>query len=357
MSARWCIQSLRRLAGRRLAYAVGTAACLVLVVLATSADDRAVGDPADFERLERAPFGAPRYVGRLESTELEETSGLASSRLQDDLLWAVNDSGNEPVLYAIGADGRDRGSLRIEGAKNRDWEDITSYRLEDEGQGGPGRAYLLIADIGDNRARQKQLTLYAVEEPVLHGERLPANSVASLAWQQEFRFGDGPRDAEGIAVDVADRKILIVGKRNFPAEVYLLALPLPLPLAPPLAEPAKPQKYETAVAARIAFLSTIPQPTEADLEEDERHGANRSQPTAFDIAPDGHSAMILTYKHAYYYPRAVGEGWDKALARTPQLLEIPPMQQAEAGAFSRNGQSFFVTGEKRPAPLFEIPRE
>jgi hypothetical protein len=350
-----------RVSIRRFAYAIGAAACLLAVTLVTSAEDRVLGEPRDFERLARAPFGQPRYVGRLENTELEETSGLAASRLQDDLLWAVNDSGNEPILYAIGADGRDRGSLRVEGAKNRDWEDIASYQfkrpdeidgLDAEAKARPGRAYLLIADTGNNRSRQKQLTLYAVEEPVLQGERFPADSVASLAWHQEFSFQDGARDAEGIGVDVAGRRILIVGKRNFPAEVY--ALPLPLS---PRTDPAEPPTYKAAVAARIALLSTIPQPTQADLEEDEKHGENRSQPTALDIAPDGRSAMILTYKHAYYYPRALEESWEQALSRTPQLLEVPPMRQAEGGAFDRSGQNFFVTTEKRPTPLFRIPRK
>lgn len=355
------VQGIRRFR-RRLAYLAGGLACFGVAVFATTANDRVLGKAGDFERLVRAPFGAPVYVGNLESTALDETSGLAASRLQDDLLWAINDSGNDPVLHAIGADGRDRGSVFVEGAENRDWEDIASFLWKDE-ESGRTRSYLLVADTGDNLSRHKTLSLYAIAEPALAGERFPAGSVARVAWRLKFRFEDGPRDAEGIAVDLAGRQILIVSKRNVPAEVYSLELPKAL-LEPKTASTASSHEGpagrapsdDTAVATRIALLGAIPQPTEADLEENPKYGAHRSQPTAFDISPNGRDAVILTYKHAYYYSRATGESWQQALAHEPKRLAIPPMRQPEAGAFARDGASFFATTEDRPAPLFQLPR-
>jgi len=359
------IRRLRRFFERPFAFASAGLVCLLLATLSTAVSDSVVGDPEDFARLERAPFSEPLYVGNLENTALSETSGLASSRLQDDLLWAVNDSGNGPVLYAIGADGRDRGSVRVEGAENRDWEDIASFLWQDEAS-GTLRAYLVVADTGDNLSKRDTLSFYGIEEPVLKGERLPAGSVAPIAWRQTFRFEDGPRDSEGIAVDVSGGRILIVSKRNVPAEVYSLALPQRF-LAPtsPHSAASNPvgratggaAGQEVEVATRIALLSGIPRPTQADLEESPKYGAHRSQPTAFDISPDGRDAVILTYKHAYYFSRAKGESWRTAFARDPQRLAVPPMSQTEAGAFARDGQSFFATTEDRPAPLFKIPRE
>ena len=41
--------------------------------------------------------------------------------------WAVNDSGDEPRLYALRKDGRDRGTLRVRGATNTDWEDLAAF--------------------------------------------------------------------------------------------------------------------------------------------------------------------------------------------------------------------------------------
>jgi hypothetical protein len=329
---------------RRLTYVAAGIAGIACAIFWATRDELVLGAPAQFERLARAPFGPPAYRGNLESPALTEASGLAASRLQDDLMWTVNDSGHDPVLYAIGSDGRDRGSLRIEGAKNNDWEDIASFRFQAEGD-DQERAYLLIADIGDNTSRRKKLTLYAIEEPPVPGARLPEAFDVPVWLRQKFRFEDGPRDAEAVAIDLEDERILIVSKRKVPAEVYELSL-----------RDVFSGSEKVLVATRVALLSAIPQPTPADVEEDSKYGRHRSQPTAFDIAADGRSAVVLTYKHAYHYPRAEGESWEKALARDPQLIAVPPMLQTEAGAFDRSGESFFVTSERRPAPLFEIPR-
>jgi hypothetical protein len=334
---------------RRIAYTLAGLTILLVVVSLTAGDDRVLGSPADFERLARAPFGRAILRGNLERNDLSEASGIAASRLQDDLFWVVNDSGNGPILYAVGADGRDRGALPIEGAKNRDWEDIASYRVANGSDGsGDARCYLVIADIGDNRSRRKKVTLYFVEEPVLRGDAFAEGSAAKVAFRQQLEFEDGPRDAEAIAVDPAGGEILIVSKRNVPAEVYSLPLPS--------VKGGVTATDEVAVAKRIALL-TIPQPTEEDLEEDFWQGRYRSQPTALDIEKGERGAMILTYKNAYYYPRAAGESWGGARARAPARLKHPPLEQSEAGAFSRDGQSFFTTTEKRPAPIFESVRE
>ena len=331
---------------RRVFYALAGLFSLLMVVSLTTGEDRILGSPADFERLARAPFGSAQLRGSLEREDLGEASGITASRLQDDLFWVVNDSGNDPLLYAIGADGRDRGALRVDGAKNRDWEDIASYRLADES--GDIRSYLVIGDIGDNRSRRKKVTLYFVEEPALAAESFAEKSSVQLAWRQRFRFEDGPRDAEGLAVDAATKQILVVSKRNVPAEVYAL----PLRNAQEVA--AEPD--EVAVAERIAVLA-IPQPTEEDVRQDRWQGGYRSQPTAFDIEKSERGAMILTYKHAYYYAREEGESWASALARDPALLALPALEQAEAGAFARDGKSFFATTEGRPAPLLRAPRK
>ena len=50
------------------------------------------------------PFA--RLAGLITSGDLDEISGLASSRAHDDVLWAHNDSGNPARLYAISTRGR-----------------------------------------------------------------------------------------------------------------------------------------------------------------------------------------------------------------------------------------------------------
>jgi len=124
---------------------------------------------------------------------LPETSGLAPSQPRRHLLWAHNDSDNAPVLFALGTDGRLRGQLRPIGATNVDWEDIASFEAE-------GRAWLLVADVGDNASQRTNCVLYVVPEPDPGGWRPGANSGRGRLAHPR-RYPDGPRDCEAVAVD------------------------------------------------------------------------------------------------------------------------------------------------------------
>ena len=103
-------------------------------------------------------IGKAVTVGNLANPQITEASGLAASRLYPEILWAINDGGNDPVLYAVGIDGADLGTFRVEDADNYDWEALASFELQDT-------AYLLIADVGDNWNQREPSSLYVVEEP------------------------------------------------------------------------------------------------------------------------------------------------------------------------------------------------
>ena len=59
---------------------------------------------------------------------------------------------------AIGFDGKLRGSVRLAGMKNIDWEDMASFELD-------GRAWLMVGDIGENITRKTGAAVYVVPEP------------------------------------------------------------------------------------------------------------------------------------------------------------------------------------------------
>ena len=63
----------------------------------------------------------------LECKEVRESSGVATSRLQDGTFWTHNDSGNKPRLYAFRLDGTHLGSWNVEGVTAQDWEDMASF--------------------------------------------------------------------------------------------------------------------------------------------------------------------------------------------------------------------------------------
>jgi hypothetical protein len=281
-------------------------------------------------------FDQARMVGQIESEHLVECSGIDTSTVDSDLYWAVNDGGHGPFLYALGGNGRDRGRVRIAGARNRDWEGLESFIWQ-------GRPMMLIADFGDNDRRRDRYTLYLVEEPCVSGERLPSSSVAKVFGRIDFSYPDGKHDAEGVAVDVAANEILVLTKRDDP----------PLLFALPLAMTASDQP---AAARRVASVDQIPPPSD----EDRLHpyGAYRSQPTALDLSADGLQMVVLTYKHAYLYRRSPGDSWASIVGMRPAQIQLPLPQstyllrQREAICFSRDNLSLLVSSEGSRAGWF-----
>lgn len=278
-------------------------------------------------------------VGKLEDDRLVECSGLDRSNLSGDILWAINDGGNGPYLYALGHDGRHRGRLLVKGAQNRDWEGLDTFVWR-------GRAMILIADFGDNQRRHKTHTLYFVEEPRLAGESFPADATVDLAGTVAFSYPENGRfDAEGVATDPVAGKILVLTKRHDPP--ILFELPLPATWS-----------HETIVARKIAAVAKIPPPSIED--QSFRYGKYRSQPTALDFSDDGRLAAVLTYKHAYLFRRHENAGWSTVMATVPDPIhlplpqEFPQLRQREAICFSDDNRELIVTSEGMGAAIYRV---
>src|SRR5262245_40761495 len=90
-------------------------------------------------------YGSPVHLADLQCREITESSGIAASRRNPNLLWTHNDSGDRPLIYAFDRRGRHRGVWQVLGAKAEDWEDMAIGP-------GPNRgmAYVYLGDIGDN---------------------------------------------------------------------------------------------------------------------------------------------------------------------------------------------------------------
>ncbi len=263
----------------------------------------------------------------LRSRFIDEASGLAVSPADGRFLWLVNDSGAGPVLHLAGTDGSDRGQVSLRGVRNRDWEDLASFMLD-------GRPHLLVADVGDNQAGRKSCQLHLVREPRLPREGRKLDMAVKPVWSLDFRYEDGPRDCESVAVDVGRRKILLVSKRDATPFVY------ELPLAP-----AK----GTATARKIGRLSvgqprrSIPIP----------YG---SQPTGMDISADGSLAAVVTYYGVFLFPRGREESWATAFSRKAVVLPPHLLRQAESVAFSTDGASIFVVSEGARSSIVRYAR-
>lgn len=276
-----------------------------------------------------APVEPLRVMGHLANPRLTEISGIAHSGRDPGLLWAINDSGNAPLLFALGHDGADRGAVRVLGARNRDWEDIAAFRAGDID-------YLLIADSGDNQGRHAVSTLIVLVEPE-PGEQGQYGGQVRVTHQIPFRFEGGPQDCEAVAVDAISQSIVLIGKREVPAPVYLLPLDIETPKDQPL------------TARRVGAVAALPRPTPRELLEAPL-GAWRHQPTALDISGDGVLAVLATYQNLYFFNRDPRQGWDEALAKTPRVVKLP-LSQVEAVAIA--GAAVIAVAEGRGAPLLQ----
>jgi hypothetical protein len=274
------------------------------------------------------PLSADQTVSTLENSAIDEASGLTRSNKRHDLLWMHNDSGGSARLFAVGLNGENLGTLEIGGgAIANDWEDIASFTLN-------GNDYLLIGDIGDNNAVRPSITFYIVEEPDTTGLTSPFALSAAPAWSLNVRYPDGARDSEGIAVDPIAEEIILLSKRDLPPRLYSI----------PLTESALPVD-----ASYLGEVTTIPAPTEQDLQEP--FGENRNQPTGLDIAANGATIGVLTYKDSYLFRRTTNQSWLEALNGDFQRIDVPQLQQTESGGFSSDGDSWFAGSEQLPAVL------
>jgi hypothetical protein len=283
---------------------------------------------------ESPPVDGPRptliVAGQLENKDIVEASGLASSHRDPGLLWTLNDGGSKPHLYAVDLTGAHRGRIKLEEARNRDWEDLASFTLDDE-------PYLLVADVGDNDNRRKSVSFYVVAEPDLgvdHKVRLEPS------WRVDFRYPDGPRDAEAVTVDAANERVFVLTKRDLPPVLYEV--------------PLRPNGDDKVTATRLGTIESLPRPRRQDIDQAPFTKDFHWQPTGMDLSPDGNLAVILTYRAVYVFRRDPGASLYDSLTGRAYSLGLGNFRDAESVAFSADSKSIFVTVERRHAPLLRI---
>lgn len=272
--------------------------------------------------------GSSQLAGMMLDPQLSEISGLAASRRHPDVLWMHDDGGNPERLFAVSANGDRLATLRIDGVTKTDWEDIAGFELD-------GRAYLLIADTGDNGGLRRSLQLHVIEEPAkLENARLKP------AWSIAFRWPDGARDCEAVAVDIQRKQVLLISKKRRPPELF--------------AVPLMPAGNALQTATRLGALAGIPEPDEQTRRNSPARAKLQGQVTAADVSPDGRTLAVMTYRYLLQYPRAPRQTWAEAVAAKPRVSDLPWLPQAEALGWSADGRSLYATGEFIPAPLYRI---
>lgn len=298
-----------------------------LLGLAMVVGNAAVATPS-YEDLPQIKLNPSQQLGLLPDKRLREISGLVSSPLHPEWVWALNDGGNTSRVFRLTRAGEITGVIKLPEVENIDWEDLTAVVVE-------GVSYLIIADIGDNWGSRDSVRLIVIAEPDLPVSRKPVLTKVSAII--EFKYEDGARDAESLAVDLETKKILVLSKRDSPARLYELPLQLKASQRP-------------LIAKKVGDLTGIPQPGLKELTE--HWSLFMSQPTAMDIR--GNRMLVLTYKYAYLYERKAKQAWGEVAAQNPALLRLDRLHQQEAVAWLSGENTFLYSSEGISSPLIQV---
>ncbi len=149
--------------------------------------------------------------------ELSEISGL--EQLNDTTLIAINDSGNDALLYLLNFDGSIQRKVKVNSVTNTDWEDLAK-----------DREHIYIADIGNNFNKRKDLKILKVRiNDLATKNNVDAQSIAISYAEQTLFPPDKDSlffDAESIAVS-GDSIILVTKNRTVPwnGSAYVYSIP------------------------------------------------------------------------------------------------------------------------------------
>jgi hypothetical protein len=295
----------------------------VILVATASACGSSLSAPAPDPR---SPYAPAAIIGRLQSNDIDEASGLAASPCQPDVFWTLNDSGGGPFIYAIRADGGSLGTWRVPGITNYDWEDIAAYKDPE------GRCYLYIGEIGDNDRRHSVHAIYRIAEPKL-ATTTPRSDrqqpiEADAAETTRFTYPDELQNAETVLVHPFNGDIYVITKRmTGPARVYKV----------PQAWDADPQMAELVgqIAVPAVPIGLL---------------------TGGSISPDGRHVILSDYVAGYELTLPEGAAFDSIWSRSPVTVDIGKRETGEAVCYSSDGSSILATSEGEHAPIYRVKK-
>lgn len=270
---------------------------------------------------------------------ITESSGLARSNLNPDLLWTHNDSGSGTVIHALTSEGSHIATASLDGlgVANLDWEDMTSFVFQE-------KSYLLVADVGDNSAVRPVTTLYLFEEPEVD-MRAPGvqNISAKVVGVYAVAFPDlTPRDVEAVAVNASTSTAYLITKRESKPTLYSFSLGS---MGAPALEQALP--FRMPVTLKNEGPINIPRASGADLKNPEAF----NWVTSMDIDEKGSRALVTTLTHGYVYQRSAQQTWTQAFQQKPYQFPLPRYSQIEAGAWMKGRDSLMITSENVTARM------
>ena len=252
-------------------------------------------------------YGQLTFVSKLPK-KLGENSGIV--HLKDSTFWFINDSGNSDKIYQANMQGDLLKEFRVDNAKNRDWEDLTS---DEEGN-------VYIGDIGNNNSNRKDLVIYKIPNPHKEkGDHITAKKI-KFHYPEQKKFPPKKKnlkyDAE--AMFYRDGSIFIITKNRtkpFDGEAFIYKLP------------AKKGDHKAKLIASFTPC--------------EEYATCRI--TSADISPDGSKIVLLSYGKLWVFSNFSGDDFTKG---DISFINLGATTQLESVCFLNNS-TLILSDEKR----------
>ena len=212
----------------------------------------------------------------------------------------INDSGDTDRIYKVSFKGELLRELKLDNAKNRDWEDLAK---DDKGR-------LYIADIGNNNNKRQELVIYKITNPEEEkGDKIDAKKIKfSYPDQKKYPPKKKNRKYDAEAIFYRDDHIFIITKNRadpFDGEALIYKVPT---------------KKGSYIATRVG--SFIPCKEFATC-----------QITSADISPDGEKIALLSYGKLWLFTEFSGDDFTNGKI---QFIDLGATTQLEAVCFKDN---------------------
>lgn len=258
-------------------------------------------------------------VGTIESSLIDEASGIAASRKNADVFWVHNDHGGSACIFALTSSGKHLGIYYLSGADDEDYEDIAI------GPGPiPGVDYLYVGNIGDNNNNRSWIEVYRVAEPDVDANQSPMNTTLTGIDTIKLQYPGGARDAETLMVDPVTKDIYIISKSEASSRVY-----------------RAPYPQSTTTPTTMEYRAQLPW----------------RKASGGDISVEGNMIIVRTETIASIWLRDKDTNlWD-AFSGTECSVSLLEEDNGEAVCFDANGCGYFTTSEGAYEPIHYFARD
>lgn len=239
-------------------------------------------------------YGQLSYVAKLPK-KLNENSGMV--HISDSTVWMINDSGGADKLYQVNFRGDLLRELRVDNAKNKDWEDLAR---DEEGN-------VFIGDIGNNNSRRKKLYIYKIPNPETEqGDQIKAKKI-EFNYPEQKKFPPKKKNMkyDGEAMFYREGNLYIVTKNRanpFDGEAFIYKVP------------TKKGKYK---AKLIGSFTPCKEYATCRI-------------TSADISPDGEKIVLLSYGKLWVFTEFTEDNFTRGKLR---FIDLEATTQLESVCF------------------------